>query len=508
MGGGAGSGAAPGGQGGGTLAFARRATGRRADRARALGVDPLGNVYVGGTFDSNGVFWDGQVDQKTVAANAGSYDLFLAKVTPAGGLEWLRTAGNASDGDQVLGVAALDQGVLVAGSHGNSASGDVVLGPGEPSEIHLALNGFFFARYRADGSLAWGRSTGGNHFGDINRIAATADGGMVAAGSFYGSVTFGPNEANQTTLVDQDTNVNDDGYVARFNSAGNLGWALQIRGPQRDLVQDVQVAADGSAIVMGAFAESTVLPSRVGAPVTLTVAPGDGIDLFIADYDPNGSLRWVRQVSGPAQVDPHGLALMPDGGFVVTGTITPSLSGTARGRAVFGPGETAETALVGVYFDMFIARYDGDGRLLWARLAPGAYPDTHTVAVLPGGQVVVAGYFGNLGSPLRPDAIFGPGEPGGTTLTRLAGTDLMNGFLAWYRFDGTSSGARIIAHGDSVFIAGAGATPGGGVVIAGGYGGHIVLGPLDPNPISYVKPGPAFVDNIGTQDIFVASFSP
>ena len=28
------------------------------------------------------------------------------------------------------------------------------------------LNGFFFARYRFDGTLAWARATGGNHFGD------------------------------------------------------------------------------------------------------------------------------------------------------------------------------------------------------------------------------------------------------------------------------------------------------------------------------------------------------
>jgi hypothetical protein len=443
-----------------------------------------------------------------VPANQGSYDLFLAKVTPAGGLEWLRTAGNGSDGDQVLAVAALEQGVLVAGSHGNSTTGDVVLGPGEPSEIHLALNGFFFARYRADGSLAWGRSTGGNHFGDINRIAATADGGLVAVGAFYGTVTFGPGEPNQTTLVDTDTNVNDDGYIARFDAAGNLAWALQIRGPQRDLVQDVLVAPDGGAIVVGAFADNTVLPSRGGASVTLTVAPGDGIDLFIADYDPDGSLRWVRQASGPAQLDPNGLALLPSGGFVLTGAITAPATGAAEGRAVFGPGEPGETALVGVYFDMFLARYDGDGRLSWARLAPGASPGTHTVVALPGGEILVVGQFGGSGVPPRADAVFGPGEPGETTLTRLPGSDFSNAFLAWYQPDGRFSGARIVAQEGFAFLAGAAVTAGGGVVVAGGYGENVVLGPLDANPVSYVKPGPAFVGNIGTEDIFVAAFLP
>ena len=393
----------------------------------------------------------------------------------------------------------------MAGSHGNATDGDVVLGPGEPSEIRLSLNGFFFARYRADGSLAWGRSTAGNHFGDINRIAAMPDGGMLAAGAFRGSVTFGPGEANQTTLVDTDSNGNSDGYLARFDGNGNLLWVLQIAGPQRDLVQDVVIASDGGAVILGAFAERVVFPSRGGVSAVLSVASGDGIDLFMAAYEANGLLRWAKQVSGPAQADPYGLAPTSDGGFVVTGTITPAVG---TGRAVFGPGEPRETALVGTYFDMFLARYEWDGRLTWARLAPGATPETHTLLVLPGDRIVLAGRFGNSGVPPRADAVFGPGEPGQTTLTRLPGADLMNLFLAWYRPDGSFSSARIVAHGDFAFLSGAVATADGGVVMTGSYGGHIVLGPLDSNPVTYTKPGPAFIDNIGTSDVFVAAFLP
>ena len=226
---------------------------------------------------------------------------------------------------------------------------------------------------------------------------------------------------------------------------------------------------------------------------------------FVAAYEPNGSLRWVKQVSGPAQPDSHAVALLSDGGFVLNGTITP---GAGTGRAVFGPGEPRETALVATYFDMFLARYDANGLLSWARLAPGAIPGTHTVVVLPGDQIAVAGTFGNSGVQPRADAVFGPGEPGETTLTRLPGPDLMNVFLAWYRPDGSVSAARIIAHGDFAGLSGAAASSGGGVVIAGGYGGHIVLGPLDATPISYTKPGPTFIGNIGTEDIFVAAFLP
>ena len=387
----------------GVLSWARRlTTGTRSDRARAVATTAGGAIYVGGTFDSSSAFWAGTPDQRTVSASGGSYDMFLARVGPSGTLEWLRTAGNDSYGDQVLAVAPFGDDVLVAGSHGDSTTGDFVLGPGEPSETHLTLNGFFFAHYRADGSLAWARATGGNHFGEIDRIAATASGGFVAAGAFYGNVTFGPGEPNQTTLSNNDSNVNNDAYLALFDSLGNLSWAQQVRGPQNDLVQDVAIAPDGSIVVVGTFVDKTVLPSRDGAAVTLSTAAGDGSDLFIATYETTGALRWARQVTGPAQVDSHGLAMLADGSFVITGAVTPTGAAVPdAGQAVFGPGEPNQTALIGTYFDLFVARYDSSGRLSWAKLAPGALPGYHNAVPLAGGDIVVVGTFGNVGTTPR-----------------------------------------------------------------------------------------------------------
>jgi hypothetical protein len=493
------------------LDWARRLTiGTGADRARALAATSSGALYVGGLFDSSAaVFWAGTTDQRTVAASGGSFDMFLARVGAGGSLQWLRTAGNASDNDQVLALAPLADDILVAGSHGNATSGDFVLGPGEPSETHFTLNGFFFARYRADGTLAWARGTGGNHFGDINRIAAASSGGFAAAGEFYGTITFGPGETHQTTLSDNDSNVNNDAYVALFDALGNLSWAQQIRGPNDDLLQDVAIAADGSLVVVGSFSGTTVLPSLGGAGTTLTAGTSDGINLFIADYETTGALRWARQITGPAQTNSHGLAMLADGGFALTGTVTPTLASVPDpGQAIFGPGEANQTTLTGTYFDLFIARYDSAGRLSWARLAPGAQVGDHSVIPLAGGDIAVVGTFGSSGTTPQPTAVFGPGEPGQIALTRLPGADLEDTFIATYKADGSIKSAHIVAQASWTFLAGAAAAANGDIVVTGGFGGDETFGPQDAAPVAYVKTGPAFINNIGTEDGYLAAFLP
>ena len=84
---------------------------------------------------------------------------------------------------------------------------------------------------------------------------------------------------------------------------------------------------------------------------------GDGIDLFIAAYEANSLPAAAEQVSDRRRPS-LGLAPTSDGGFVVTGTIAPR---GQTGRAVLVPAEPRETALVGTYFDMFLARYESNG---------------------------------------------------------------------------------------------------------------------------------------------------
>ena len=129
--------------------------------------------------------------------------------------------------------------------------------------------------------------------------------------------------------------------------------------------------------------------------------------MFIAKYPPHGQLAWARKAGGEGHDYVNGIAALSDGGFWVTGSF--------RNSAKFGPGESNETTLVADRLPrIFVARYDGEGRLVWVRHADGTGQDnSKAVAGFPDGSAVVTGAFGYSGTT----SVFGPGEANETSLT-------------------------------------------------------------------------------------------
>jgi len=132
-------------------------------------------------------------------------------------------------------------------------------------------------------------------------------------------------------------------------------------------------------------------------------------------------LAWAKK-SGGANVDvSQGVAVLPDGSAVVTGYF--------QGTATFGPGEPTQVDFTsyGLY-DIFVARYNRYGDLVWAKQAGDLGEDLGTaVAALPDGSVVVTGSF-------QGTADFG----GANLITDSATSDI---FLAKYNADGSTAWA-------------------------------------------------------------------
>jgi hypothetical protein len=137
--------------------------------------------------------------------------------------------------------------------------------------------------------------------------------------------------------------------------------------------------------------------------------------MFIARYNPDGTLAWAKRAGGV-----FFLAV----GLEIT-TLSDNLTavtGSFYGSATFGPGEPNQTVLTSAGgYDIFIARYNPDGTLAWAKRAGGAssyYEDSgNGITTLSDNSTVVTGAF--YGS-----ATFGPGEPNETVLTSAGSRDI------------------------------------------------------------------------------------
>ena len=375
-----------------------------------------GSCVVAGSFTDMTTFGSGEANE--ISLTGDHAEVFVARYDPDGTLAWAKRAGGLNN-DRAYAIAAYTDGSFVVTGHFGGAA---TFGPGEVNETTLTGIGteVFVARYNPDGSLAWAKRAGGAA-DDIGKgIAALPDGSCLVTGYFRLTATFGAGEANETSL----TGDSADLFVARYNPDGTLAWAKRAGGMFADREARIASLPDGASLLTGHFAGTMVFgPGEVNE--TRLTAAGTGADLFVARYNPDGTLVWVKQAGGPTNEQSGDIAALEDGSCVVTGSF--------RDTAVFGPGEPNETRLTAVQSDAFVARYNPDGTLAWAGRAGGSAGNDwgSAIAAYADGSCVVTGVF-------RDAAVFGPGQAGETSLI----ADFRDLFVARYAADGTLLWAR------------------------------------------------------------------
>jgi hypothetical protein len=216
---------------------------------------------------------------------------------------------------------------------------------------------------------------------------------------------------------------------------------------------------------------------------TVVNSAGD-YDIFIARYNPDGTLRWAKRAGGVGDDSGLKVAALSDGSTVVTGYFT--------GSATFGQGDPGETILTSAgEEDAFLARYDSDGALVWAKSAGGTDPDSGgDVVALSDDSVVVTGSFAS-------SATFGKSEPNQTVLDAAGEHDI---FIARYNLDGSLLWAT--SAGGSTYDSGMGVTAlwDDSVAVGGFFTGSATFGQGKPNE--------TILTSEGDDDIFVARYDP
>lgn len=282
--------------------------------------------------------------------------MFLACLEASGTVRWMRAAHpSKARGDHVVGsllAPCADRSCVVAGM----LLGSATLAAGQPEETVLrarAEDSSFVARYRADGSLAWARSFGGRI--DAERGAAlttAADGSCVVVGDFRGEATFGERSSNRVVLRARGTR---DLFVARYGVNGALAWAHRAGGSGTVCGQSAALRADGACVLTGWLMGQVQFTGRRGHR---SIQAGGVMDMFLACYDAEGALRWVRTAGGTGESYAEGrrIRVRPDGSCEITGLFGGTI-GFARpcGTEIRLNAEEED--------DAFIASFDARGRL-------------------------------------------------------------------------------------------------------------------------------------------------
>jgi hypothetical protein len=348
------------------FAWAKQAGGPQNDYGTAISADLLGNSYVTGAFRGTINF-----PGVSFTSVAGSSDVFVAKYDKNGNFLWAKAAGGPFP-DEGDGISVDSAGnVYVTGVF----SGTLQF-VGGPSITSSGNDDIFIAKYNGNGLFLWGLHCGGTGPDGGNGIAASSSGNIYVTGGVTTTPTFNSTSGASTSVAGSTGDV----FVACYNSLGVLQWVKRAGGTGSDLGVSISVDANNNSYVTGSFTNSF---NWGGTTVTALVVDG-----FVAKYNSLGSVQWVRTMKGPGWGSGLGISVDAAGGPYVAGFYTDAIAFNGSGVSYTTPGNG---------FDIFIARYTTNGQLLWARHAGGTGSDRASgISVRGTGDVLVTGMFSGI----------------------------------------------------------------------------------------------------------------
>ncbi len=203
---------------------------------------------------------------------------------------------------------------------------------------------------------------------------------------------------------------------------GNYTFAAKAGGSNAlypDQGMAISVDASGNSYVTGYFYVSATFGST-----TLTSA---GVhDIFVAKYNSSGIVQWAKSAGGTNTDYGYGISTDNAGNCYVTGFFFSASSASFSGTTLAGAGGS----------DIFIAKYDPSGNVLWVKSGGGSSQDEGRAIKTDGaGNSYVTGDFGSA------TAVFGS-----TTITNTGGGDVFvakydpSGNVVWVKDEGGNQG--------------------------------------------------------------------
>lgn len=195
-------------------------------------------------------------------------------------------------------------------------------------------------------SWRWASNAGGSSTDEAERVAVDHIGNVYIVGKFSGNFTYG------------NTNISSNGskdiFLAKYDSLGNNIWVKTAGGNLNDEGLSVSCDLSGNVAITGHFRLQAYFDSD-------TVTGANIENFFVAKYSSGGNLLWVNSAIGPGKSIGKGLECDKYGNVLITGYY--------QDTCVFGnitlvsPGEK----------NIFLAKYDSTGNLLWVSYGGGEY---------------------------------------------------------------------------------------------------------------------------------------
>jgi gliding motility-associated-like protein len=317
-------------------------------------------------------------------------------------------------------------------------------------------------------------SVGGAYQDYIEDVFVDAGGNTYVCGSFSGALSIGTNNLF--------TNGSSQAFVAKYDAAGVVQWAVESTGNNQAFANSIYVDAGGSVYVSGHHKHSVLF---FGAQA---IAANSNDNFYLLKLDANGNSLHLTGALNTSSGTSAAMAVTGDGDDVY-------ITGAHKGSIDFLGGASLGAA-IGLE-DIFIAKIDSAfTSFSWVTSHGGTNKDCGNAIEVSGVNIVVSGFYGSGSSTFftsGADYILPNYSSEAIWLAECAKSD---GDVNWATSAGTSNGD---SRSNDI-------TVGGGDIFMTGYCSDncgFVETPLTTGPFTYND----FVSSNGLSDIFVAKYS-
>jgi gliding motility-associated-like protein len=360
----------------GKLIWAKSIGGFRYQAGYAITLDLAKNIYITGIFFGSLDFDPGP--GVTTLSSAGNEDVFISKFDNDANFIWAIKLGGVSN-DYSNAIIVDRSGNIYLNGYFDGTS-DFDPGTGVFNMTSLGSTDIYVCKLDNSGNFLWAKRIGGTTSEAAYSIGLDVLDNIYATGFFWGTVDFDPG----TAVFNLVSNGFGDGFILKLNTNGSFIKAGKLGGNHQVRCTSLKLDHSGFMYVTGHFDGDADFD--IGTGTALLSSPIGEEDVFVAKYDLNFDLVWVKQIRGPSFQKAFSVDVDANDNVYVTGHYKDATD--------FDPGPDAHTLVSVGDPDVFVLKLNSTGEFVWVAHAAGLfYGSGYTIKVDQANNIYVGGTF-------------------------------------------------------------------------------------------------------------------
>lgn len=240
----------------------------------------------------------------------------------------------------------------------------------------------YILKQDALGNLLWAHKIDNDIDFNIAKVAVDKQNNVYVTGYYRGVSDLDPTSGVSTFT----SNGLSDCFIIKLNANGNFIWAKSFGGSTFDVGVNFAFDASNNMYLMGSYENTVDFDPDLGVS---NVTSNGVYDIFISKFDINGNFIWVKSFGGSSDDTGGGIQIDAQGNIYFNGAF--------QGFGDFDPNAGTQNLFSTGAADIFMAKLNNAGNLVWAKSMGSSTYDNGADLVLDkkGTTIYVTGQFEN-----------------------------------------------------------------------------------------------------------------